>query len=159
MPTLDEVYRKFGEVSEAAQLLETELGTMLLTHKCVDAGLLEHPNSEKATAIHDLVTKQTLGKLIRSLGPIGGISEHLERRLSTALATRNRLTHTFYLQHNFRRNSDDGREEMLRDLEEMHDVLLDAYKAVLLLSGFDVDALVDQSGDMPLPTGHVRIRT
>lgn len=159
MPTLDEVYRKFGEVSEVAQLLETELGTMLLTHKCVDAGLLERPNSEKATAIHDHVTKQTLGKLIRSLGPIGGISENFEQRLSTALATRNRLTHTFYLQHNFRRNSDDGREEMLRDLEAMHDDLLDAYKAVLLLSGLDVDALVDQSGDMPLPTGHVRIRT
>ena len=27
MPTLDDVYRKFGEASEAAQLLETELGT------------------------------------------------------------------------------------------------------------------------------------
>ena len=27
MATLDEVYRKFGEVSEAAQLLETELAT------------------------------------------------------------------------------------------------------------------------------------
>ena len=159
MPTLDEVYRKFGEVSEAAQLLETELGTMLLTHKCIDAGLLKRPSSEKATAIHEHVTKQTLGKLIRSLGPIGGISDNLEQLLCNALATRNRLTHSFYLQHNFRRNSDEGREEMLRDLEAMHDDLLDAYKAVLLLSGVDLDALVDEFGDIPLPTGHLKIRT
>ena len=57
------------------------------------------------------------------------------------------------------RNSDDGREEMLRDLEAMHDDLLDAYKAVLLLSGVDLDGLVDEFGDMPLPTGHLPIRT
>ena len=30
MPNLDDVYRKFGETSEAAQLLETELGNILL---------------------------------------------------------------------------------------------------------------------------------
>ena len=30
MPTLDDVYRKFGETAEAAQLLETELGTALM---------------------------------------------------------------------------------------------------------------------------------
>ena len=70
MPTLDEVYRKFGQVSEAAQLLETELGNLLLTHKCIDAGLLEHPNAIRATAIYDRINKQTLGALVRSLGSI-----------------------------------------------------------------------------------------
>jgi hypothetical protein len=30
MLTLDDVYSKFGEAAEAAQLLETELGNMLL---------------------------------------------------------------------------------------------------------------------------------
>ena len=33
MPTLDEVYRKFGEASEAAQLVETDLGNLFLMHK------------------------------------------------------------------------------------------------------------------------------
>ena len=51
MATLYDVYRKFGEVCEAAQLLETELGTLLLTHKCIDAGLLDRSNPHKATAI------------------------------------------------------------------------------------------------------------
>lgn len=30
MPGLDDIYRKFGEAAEAAQLLETELGNMLV---------------------------------------------------------------------------------------------------------------------------------
>ena len=157
MPTLDEVYRKFGEVSEAAQLLETELGTLLLTHKCIDAGLLERPSSERATAIYTHINKQTLGQLIRSFGTIGHSIEDLEQRLLDALASRNRLTHTFYLRHNFRRNSDDGREVMLRDLEAMHDDFLEAYKAVSLISGVDMDALVDEFGHLPLPTGHLPI--
>jgi hypothetical protein len=38
MPTLDDIYRKFGEVSEAAQLVETELGTMLLFFDVVGEG-------------------------------------------------------------------------------------------------------------------------
>ena len=61
MPTLDDVYRKFGEASEAAQLLETELGTLLLVHKCTDAGLLENPDPSRATPIYDQISKQTLG--------------------------------------------------------------------------------------------------
>jgi hypothetical protein len=36
-------------------------------------------------------------------------------------------------QHNFRRNSEEGRARMLDDLESIHDTLLHAYKAVMLL--------------------------
>lgn len=159
MPTLNDVYRKFGEVSEAAQLLETELGTMLLEHQCIDAGLLEHPSSEKATAIYTLINKQTLGQLIRSLGAIDDSIDDLEGLLINALTSRNRLTHSFCLQHNLRRNSDDGRAVMLRDLEGIHDDLWEAYKAVMHLSGVDLDALSDDPNDARLPTGHLPIPT
>ena len=40
MPSLDDVYRKFGEVSEAAQLVETELGTLLLFPAAVAEGVI-----------------------------------------------------------------------------------------------------------------------
>lgn len=159
MATLDEVYRKFGEVSEAAQLLETELGTLLLTHKCIDGGLLDHPNAIRATAIYDRINKQTLGALVRSLGSIVDSIDDLEKLLSDAVASRNRLTHSFYLQHNFRRNSHDGRDVMLCDLEAIHEELLEAYKAVLLLSGVDLEKLVAEPGEIPLPTGYLPIRT
>ena len=158
MAKLDEVYRKFGEVSEAAQLLETELGNLLLRHEFIDADLVEHPNPNRATTIYDQVNKRTLGRLIRSLGPIGDSIEGLEQLLSNALASRNRLTHSFYLQHNFRRNSDDGRDVMLRDLEAIHDDLLEAYKAILRLSGIDLEKLME-SGDTTLPSGYLPIRT
>ena len=159
MTTLDEVYRKFGEVFEAAQLLETELGNVLIRHECIDAGLLDQSNPNKATAIFDKINDQTLGKLIRSLGSIGDSNEELEQLLRDALASRNRLTHSFYLQHNFRRNSDDGRDVMLHDLEVIHDNFLEAYKAILLLSGVDLDKLVTELDDTPLPTDHFPVRT
>ena len=46
VPTLDDVYRKFGETSEMAQLLETELGNQLFIIEAVDAGLLDKSNPE-----------------------------------------------------------------------------------------------------------------
>ena len=159
MATIDEVYRKFGEAYEAAQLLETELGTLLLEHKCIDAGLLENSDPIRATAIYDRINKQTLGQLIRSRGSIGDSIKNLQRVLGDALESRNRLTHSFYLRHNFRRNSDDGRDAMLRDLETIHEDLLEAYKAVLLLSGVDIEKLAVEYGERLLPTGHLRIRT
>ena len=159
MPTLDDVYRKFGEASEAAQLLETELGTLLLDHKCIDAGLLENPDPNRATAIYKQINKQTLGSLIRSLGVVGASIVDLEQLLNDALVSRNRLAHAFYLKHNLRRNSDDGREVMLRDLETIHENLLRAYKAVLLFSGVDLEKLVAEYGDSALPSGHLPIST
>ena len=70
-----------------------------------------------------------------------------------AKAERNRLIHSFYREHNFRRNSADGRALMLRDLEAMHEKIIDAYKAVMKLSGIDLDKIQMQG----LPTGHVPI--
>ena len=83
----------------------------------------------------------------------------LEQLLSDALVSRNRLAHSFYLKHNLRRNSDDGRKVMLSDLEAIHENLLDAYKAVLLLSGVDLEKLVAAQGDGALPSRHLAIRT
>jgi len=43
---------------------------------------------------------------------------------------------------------------MLKDLESIHDTLLDAYKAVILLSGIDLDAV---SREHKAPTRHLPI--
>jgi hypothetical protein len=69
MPTLDDVYRKFGMVSEAAQLLETELGTLLFDFGIAEEGLLmptPAANRERAAKLLDGINRQTLGQLIRS---------------------------------------------------------------------------------------------
>jgi len=63
------------------------------------------------------------------------------------------LSHSFYRQHNFRRNSEHGCQVMLDDLEQIHEVLLEAYKAVMLLSGIDLDKVSLSNA----PKGHVPI--
>jgi hypothetical protein len=153
MTTLDDVYRKFGETAEAAQLIETDLGTILLTARCMSEGLLTNKNPARAADILSSVNRQTLGQLLKNLNNRTQSLDALEDLLSKALQARNRLFHSFYRQHNLRRNSDEGRSLMLQDLEAIHATLLDAYKALLILSGVDVDALAG----MALPTGHLPI--
>jgi hypothetical protein len=145
MPTLDDVYQKFGETAEAAQLLETELGNILMVARCIDEGLLEKKNPTRAADILDSVNRHTLGQLLTNLN---NRTQSLEALLVKARDERNRLSHSFYREHNFRRNSDEGRTLMLADLETVHSALLDAYKAALALSGADLDEMAET----PLPT-------
>jgi hypothetical protein len=152
-PSLNEVYRKFGEVSEAAQLLETELGNLLLLHKGVGAGLLENENPEAASRILEQINRNTLGQVLWQLRGNYNDLDALESLLNVAKAERNRLFHSFYREHNFRRNSAGGRTLMLHDLEAMHEKIIDAYKAVMKLSGIDLDKVQMQD----LPTKHVPI--
>lgn len=153
MATLDEVYRKFGEVSEAAQLLETELGNVLILLGAADANLIEQSDPQKAADLFKSINRHTLGQLLNRLHRSTDEAAHIEALLTVALTTRNRLFHSYYRQHNFRRNSAEGCAVMLQDLDSMHEMLLDAYKAVFLLSGVDLDVIVMDS----IPTGHVRI--
>jgi hypothetical protein len=158
VPTLGEVYRKFGEVSEAAQLVETELGTVLLFFGVVDEGLITPTlkvDGKRATELLERINRQTLGQLIKNTKSHTDKLAQLEPLLSTALEERNRLSHHFYRQHNFRRNSDEGRSLMLDDLDSIHNTLIEALKALSLLSGIDLDALVAEVE--VAPTLHVPI--
>lgn len=156
MPALDDVYRKFGETAEAAQLLETELGTLLLMARGTDENLIADPNPERARDLYDSINRHTLGQLLRSLNKTTPSLDALHALLTDALRERNRLCHSFYRQHNLRRNSDDGRMIMMRDLETIHDTLLQAYKSLMLLSGVDLDALADTALHNP-PTRRLPI--
>lgn len=66
MPTLDDAYRKFGETSEAAQLLETELGNNLLFAQCIDENLVKQ-DPKCAGEILEAINRNTLGQLLRKL--------------------------------------------------------------------------------------------
>ena len=157
MPTLDDIYRKFGETAEAAQLLETQLGTMLLLIRGAEDDLFTVPNPKRAFDLCGTINRHTLGQLIKSLNSTTQSLDALESLLSKALQERNRLIHSFYRDHNFRRNSDEGRALMLEDVESIHDTLLQAYKAVMLLSGVELEALVDSAVEHNAPTRHVSI--
>jgi hypothetical protein len=147
MPTLDDVYRKFGMVAEAAQLLETDLGTILLFLGAVDGGLISptlEADGKRVADLLRLIDRQTMGQLIRNNQRLSDLFAPIESLLDVALDERNRLSHSFYRQHNLRRNSDTGRAIMLDDLESMHDTLLTAWKAVSRLLGVDLDKVADE---------------
>jgi len=153
MPTLDEVYRKFGETSEAAQLLETELGNLLIFVRGFEQDLFKGMNPAKASDLIAEIDAHTLGRLISRLKTKAQVPDDLESLLFEALEARNHLSHSFYRKHNFRRNSDEGRNIMLDDLESMHESLINAYKAVGRLSGIDLDSITS----IPLPARHLPI--
>jgi hypothetical protein len=140
VPTLDDVYRKFGETAEAAQLLETELGNVLLFLGAFEEELLKGMNPSRAADLVGEIDASTLGRLLSRLRSKTRLPEDLELLLFDALRERNRLSHAFYRQHNFRRNSDEGRAIMIDDLNSMHESIIRAYKAVTLLSGIDLDS-------------------
>ena len=153
MPSLDDIYRKFGEASEAAQLLETELGNILIASGLPENNLVAEQVSERVSTLIKKIDRQTLGQLLANLSNTTEPGSHVEALLSRALDERNRLSHSFYRHHNLRRNTEEGRAIMLKDLESIHAALLEAYKAVMLLSGIDLNKIaLDQ-----LPTKHLPI--
>ena len=161
MPTLDDVYWKFGFAAEAAQLLETELGTALMMAEAVDKNLLAKDDQRLAAEIFGRIDRMTLGQITSALrGKILATPEQieeLESLLSDALGARNRLQHSFFREHNFRRNSEEGRAIMFADLESIHATLLDAYKKALkLLNGLDLDDQDARSEE--LPTRHLPMK-
>ncbi len=114
----------------------------------VEEGLLlptPEANRERAAELLDGINRQTLGQLVGNTKRRTDALDRLEPLIGAALEERNRLAHHFYRQHNLRRNSDGGRSIMLDDLESIHDILIRAYKAVMLLSGTHLDALVKKS--------------
>lgn len=150
---LDDVYRKFGEAAEMAQILETEPCNLLFESHCETERLFESQNPLRAAEILASVDRQTLGQLLKNLNNHTRSLDEIEALLSNALKARNRLFHTFYPKHNFRRNSNAGRAVMMQDLDGIHSALMDAYKAILALSGIDLDQLTLTT----LPTRHLPI--
>jgi len=129
------------------------LGTILLESGAVEQNLIEIQNPDAATELCTSINRKTLGQLLKGVKNTSVSVEHLGELLSKALKERNRLAHSFYRQHNFRGNSEDGCQIMLDDLEQIHNILFEAYKAVLLLSGIDLDKVPLSN----LPKGHVPI--
>ena len=104
--------------------------------------LLTELDPERAHDLLNKINSSTLGRLLNRLAAKTTSSGELEPLLYEALEQRNRLSHSFYRRHNFRKNSDAGRTIMLNDLQLIQDSIMNAYKAIMLLSGIDLDSAV-----------------
>jgi len=95
MATRDELYAKFGITAEAAQLFETELGTLLLSVSAIENDWHATPDPVSARKALDQIEAHTLGRLLGVLKGKVAFDEHLAERFASAQKARNRLNHGF----------------------------------------------------------------
>jgi hypothetical protein len=126
--TRDELYAKFGRAAEAAQLFETDLGTMLLALEAFKMGWHRSLDPELAAKFYGAVNRKTLGQLLASVREHVTFDEIVQTKFQSALVARNRLNHSFFQHHNLAIQNVDGREKMIADLEELHTELFQAWQ-------------------------------
>lgn len=141
MATRDEVYAKFGITAEAAQLLETELGTLLLCARGLQNGWHVIPDGERAQVALEQIDRSTLGRLLTTLKKHIELSDDLADRFASAFQARNRLNQGFFEKHNFKIQTDEGRDQILADLESLHDELFQAWQIASAMTAIAMQAI------------------
>lgn len=124
-----ELYAKYGIAAEAAQLFETELGTLLLCLQALENDWHVLPDGTAAQKVLEKIDRSTLGRLLNDLKKYITIEGDLEAMFASALKARNRLMHGFFERHNFRIQTDDGRKTMIADLESIHGECFEGWRA------------------------------
>ena len=143
MATRDELYAKFGITAEAAQLFETELGTLLLGARGLGGNWHVEPSPEEGGRLLEEINRSTLGHLLKTLKRHVEFKPDLETKLTSALKARNRLTHGFYERHNFKIQTDEGRDQMIADLELLHEELFQAWQLASAMTLLLSDIILD----------------
>jgi hypothetical protein len=123
----DEVYLRAGRGLQLSQLLETELGTALLALDALATRSHLNPNPDKYARLRGAIAKQTLGKSLAQMREKLKMQEDVEAVLANALEARNELAHRFFPRHGLKMTEDDGRDEMLMDLERVIATLEQGY--------------------------------
>ena len=134
MANRHELYAKYGIAAEAAQLFETDLGTLLLCLRGLAEGWHVVPDGEAARDVLVSIDRSTLGRLLNDLKRHIKVEGDLEEGFMLGLTARNRLMHGFFERHNFKIQTEDGRREMIADLDRLHGELFAAWQTAHTLS-------------------------
>lgn len=151
MATRAQLYAKFGETAEAAQLFETKLGTLLLCVRGLEQGWHAEPDGEAAAKLLRDIDRSTLSQLLAKLRVSFRFDEALTAQFDSALRARNRLNHGFYERHNFAIQSDEGRDAMSADLMALHEELFDAWRSANSISTAFHEAFAHARSDATKP--------
>jgi hypothetical protein len=127
--SLRTLYFEFGRTAEMAQVMEMEAGNFALAFVSLafDPATITDEERRLFQTIIDDVNSRTFGNLLKQIRKIGNVSDEIEMAINDALAKRNYLVHKFFRHHNLRINSEEGREEMIAELSEIHQVLSRAH--------------------------------
>lgn len=126
---LKDLYMEYGLVAEIAQVMEVEAGNLALTFATLafNPATITH---EERQIIQDLikdVNARTFGDLLKQIRKFGKISEEIKSSVNEALVKRNYLIHKFFRTHNFAIHSEQGRDTMRAELQEISKVLRRAH--------------------------------
>ena len=149
MAKREELYAKFGITAEAGQLFETELGTLILCSQALEHGWHVAPDGEKARAVLDEIDRSTLGRLLHTLESRVHLEGDLEEKFASALKARNRLSHGFYERHNFKIQTDEGRDAMMVDLEALHQELFQAWRIASAMTSLVSEIMLHDADRAP----------
>ena len=141
MATRNAVYAKFGVTAEAAQLFETDLGTIILALEGEVRQWHVSPDPNAAAAFYDRLNSKTLGQLLGTLKQYANL-EGVEEVFTSGLLARNRLNHGFFESHNYAIDKPKGRDAIIADLETLHNQLFAAWQLASHVSRFLVDRLI-----------------
>jgi hypothetical protein len=121
-----------------------ELGTLILGLRGLQNGWHVVADGERAREALNDVDRSTLGRLLFTLKKHATLEADLEARFASALQARNRLIHGFFEKHNFKIQTEAGRDEMIVDLEVVHEELFAAWQLASGATKILTNILVEQ---------------
>ena len=133
MATRDQIMLALGKAVFAAQNFELNVGTLLL-FLTVEAGDRTKfqtaegtPDEAAVLAFLDEVDRLTLGQLKGKLASMNALDDETINRISSINETRKRLIHYFVPDYTHRMETDEGRQEVLTELEAIEANLREAW--------------------------------
>lgn len=134
MATRERVYEAAGRALEAANLLETELGTLLLILDALETGSHVNPDRDAYLRLRDAIDRKTLGQSLAAVRKRLKIDGDIDRVFNDALEARNKIAHRFFPGHGLRIIDTNGCATMLKEATELRHTLWDGYTAAQRLT-------------------------
>ena len=129
MASRDQLYAKFGITAEAAQLFETALGTVVLASKGHNNNWYGEQDPKAAAKALEVIESSTLGRVLEMLRQELRFEDDLViSQFKRGLIARNKLFHGFFERHNFKIQSEVGRDDMIAELEELYEELFRCWR-------------------------------
>jgi hypothetical protein len=127
MATVEQVYHDAGRALEAANLLETELGTCLLAFDGLETGSFANPDADAYLRLREAIDSNTLGRSIRAIKSKLHITDNVDGAFQDALEARNFLAHRFFPHYGLKIHDPAGRDEMVAHIDKLRDAIWRAY--------------------------------